>query len=166
MSKYYGYGGAGVIPLGFEAVIPTNPVSTIEASITKLLRADPSVTQYLNTFNGSPAIFSDTAPQQAQRPYLVFDVQKAASDNLAVDQFIIDVDIYGGRNDTANIRALTMFVEFALDREILNCDNYKTVRFYQESEGFVDNRDIKIVHYNMQFSARGSRYAWMQQITR
>jgi|TARA_R100000750_G_scaffold23265_1_gene15186 hypothetical protein len=139
---------------------------TVEASIIKHLRTDSNVTQYVNTFNGSPAIFSDIAPQEAERVYLVLDVQTIPSDNLAVDNFLIDIDIYGGKSDTVNIRALTMAVEFAMDREILNCDLYKTIRLYRETKGFVDNRDIKIVHYNMQISGRGSRYAWMQQIVR
>jgi hypothetical protein len=139
----------------------------VEAALVNHLRSDTSVIQYVNTFNGNPAIFSDIAPQEAEELYVVLDVQRsAAPDNLAVHNFLVDVDIYSGKNDAVNTRALTMAIEFTLDRVILNCDEYKTVRFSFESSGHVDNRDIKIKHYNMQFSARGSRYAWMQQIAR
>ena len=138
----------------------------IEAAIIYHLRADSNVTQYVSSFNGSPAIFTDVAPQEATEVYIVLDIQGNASDNLAIDSFLVDIDIYGLKDDTVNIRALTLAIEFALDREILECDEYTTIRFYRESKGHVDNRDIKIIHYNMQMSARGSRYAWMQQIVR
>lgn len=139
---------------------------TVEAAITQRLRADTTITQYVSTFNGSPAIFSDIAPQQAERPYVVFDVQNTndSVNNLGVNAFVIDVDIYAGRNDHSKIRALGQRIIFSLDRTILKCDNYTTIRLYFESEGHVENQDIKITHYNMQFYARGCRYAWMQQL--
>lgn len=140
---------------------------TVEAAIVQRLRADSNITQYVNSFNGSAAIFSDIAPQEAEGTYVVFDVQDSASgDNLGVDGFIIDVDTYGGRNSTADMRALGLAIKFSLDRAVLNCDEYKTLRVYFESRGNVENKDIQITHHNMQFSARGSRYAWMQQIVR
>lgn len=137
---------------------------TVEAAIITHLKSIVNVTQYVSTFNGSAAIFSDEAPQQASGVYVVLDIQRLSTDNLGVDILTTDVDIYGGKNDSVDIRALTLAIVFALDRIILNCDIYKTIRFYAESEGHVDNRDIRIKHYNMQFSARGSRYAWMQQL--
>lgn len=137
---------------------------TVESAVITHLRSVTNVTQYVSTFSGAPAIFSDEAPQQASGIYVVLNVNRISTDNLGVDSFLIDIDIYGGRNESVSIRALTLAIEFALDRDILDCDNYKTIRFYAETEGFIDNRDIQIKHYNMQFSARGSRYAWMQQL--
>jgi hypothetical protein len=144
------------------------PKPTIEAAITQRLRGNADITKYVSLFNGSPAIFSDIAPQQAILPYVVFDTQNSndSNTNLGVNSFIIDVDIYGDRNSHANIRAMAQEIIFSLDRAVLNCDIYKTIRIYFESEGHVENSDIKITHYNMQFSARASRYAWMQKITR
>lgn len=165
MAKYYGYGGAGESPIGID---PTPQVTypTIEAAIVGHLRANTEIVKYVSEFNSVPSIFSDMAPQQAKRPYVVFDVQNSNNslDNLGVNSFIIDVDIYGSKNEIVNIRRLSQELIFSLDRAIMECDNYSTIRFYFESEGHVDNRDVKITHYNMQFSARGSRFEWMQRI--
>lgn len=141
---------------------------TVEAAIIQRLRADSDITQYVSTFNNNPAIFSDIAPQQAVLPYVVLDIQNSNNsiNNLGVNDFLIDIDLYGDRNSHANLRALAQNIIFSLDRSVLNCDNYKTIRMYFESEGHVENTDIRITHYNMQFSARGSRYAWMQKIVR
>jgi hypothetical protein len=137
---------------------------TVESAILASLSADSNVTDNLGTFYGATNIFVDIAPQEATGNYLVFDAQKNPTDHLGVDNFMFDFDIYGDGISSKIIRALTIAIEFNLDGARLNCDNYKTIRFSRESEGYVDTDDIRKIHYNMQMSARATRYAWMQQL--
>ena len=138
--------------------------ATVEGAILEALRGESAITDLVSTFAGYPAIFTDIAPQQAEKTYMVFDVQKTPSDNLAVDIFLIDIDVYYNGLSAVDARELLFQVEILLDRAVLECTNYMTVRFYRDSDGYVDNSDIKIGHYNQQFEARGTRKRWIDNI--
>ena len=138
--------------------------TTVEGAILTQLRANASITALLSSLDGQPSIFTEVAPQEAEKPYMVFDVSKFPSSNLAVDTFLIDIDYYYEGTNATNIRELIFQVELELDRAVLTCTNYSTIRFYREDDGYIDNRDIQIGHYNQQLEARGTRKRWIDNI--
>lgn len=139
---------------------------TVAGAIIERLKANTDVTDYLSTFNFSPAIFANVAPQEAERTYIVLDAQKneAETGNLPWDIFLIDIDIYYDGISALDVERLTLNIEFSLDRAVLNSDTYKTIRIYRESNGYVEKNDIRVGHYNQQFTIRAARWAWMQQL--
>jgi hypothetical protein len=89
-----------------------------------------------------------------------------SADHPAAEQFNVYVDFYDNDKSRSNSRKAAQRVEFILDQTTLTTDSrYDTIRFFFESGGPVPDPDPRIIHYNLQFSARAGRKAWAQQIS-
>lgn len=140
-----------------------------EKTLINLLAADSALTALLSTFSSAPAIFSSAAPQKATRPYIVFDIDKLAVENLAASGFDIVLDIYHRQESGKEIREIAERIEFVCDRAFIDVDaggRFQGIRLYYEDYREIENSDIKIRHGVVRLSARAGRKKWADQITR
>jgi len=135
-----------------------------EASLITLLAADSDLQNLLSTFSSNPAIFSSAAPQKAERPYIVFDIDKIAVENLAASGFDLVLDIYHRQESGVELREIAERIEFVCDRtEIKTDDRFDTIRLFYEDGREVENTDVKIRHYVVRLSARAGRKKWAEE---
>ena len=135
-----------------------------EGSLITLLAADTTLTSKLSTFSSAPAIFSNIAPQKAERPYIVFDIDKNAVENLAAASFDIVLDIYHRQESGKEMREIAERIEFICDREEIKTDpRFDTIRLFYEDGREIENSDIKIRHYVVRLSARAGRKKWAEE---
>ena len=128
------------------------------------MAADAELESLLATFAGEPAIFSGSAPQKAERPYIVFDIDKIASDNLAVAVFAVTLGIYIREESGKEMREIAERIEFVCDREEIKTDaRFDTIRLFYEDGREVENSDVKIRHYVARVGARAGRKKWIEE---
>ena len=138
-----------------------------EASLITLLAADSALTTRITTFGASPAIFSDYAPEEAELPYIVFDIEENETDSLIIDEFDIEVDIYGLRTAAKTIREIVERVVFVCDRTIITGDSrFTTIRLYRGNNRLEPVNNSKTTCYTVRLSARGTRKKWADTISR
>lgn len=137
-----------------------------EKSLIDFLEADADIVALLGTFESRPAIFSNMAPQRAVAPYAVFDIDKAAVENLGVSSFDVVIDLYDKKESAADLRQLATLIEYRCDRAVLpeTDARFGQIRLFYEDGREVENSDIEIRHYVLRLSARAGRKAWMAQI--
>lgn len=132
-----------------------------EGSLIALLAADSALVALLSTFESEPAIFSSVAPQKAERPYIVFDIDKLAVENLAASGFDIPLDIWIRKESGKEMREIAERIEFVCDRVIISGDaRFGHIRLFYEDGREVENNDVKIRHYVVRLSARAGRKKW------
>jgi len=135
-----------------------------EGSLITLLAADSALTALLSTFESAPAIFTGAAPQKAERPYIVFDIDKNAVENLAASGFDIVMDLYHRQESGKELREIAERIEFICDREEIKTDaRFDTIRLFYEDGREVENSDVKIRHYVLRLSARAGRKKWAEE---
>lgn len=135
-----------------------------EGSLIALLAADTALASLLTTFESVPAIFTGAAPQKAERPYIVFDIDKTAVENLAVSGFDIVLDIYNRDESGKEMREIAERIEFVCDRVEIKTDaRFDTIRLFYEDGREVENTDVKIRHYIVRLSARAGRKKWAEE---
>lgn len=132
-----------------------------ESTLISTLKAVSSLTSLLTTYKSSPAIFSDYAPEEAVRPYIVCSITKNSTESLVCDSFIVNIDYWDYDKSRTNARLACEIVEKNLDTAILTNERYTTLRFYRGSSGLLEDPDPKVIHFNCQMSARGTRKKWM-----
>lgn len=136
-----------------------------EASLIALLAADGDLVALLSTFEGAPAIFSSAAPQKADRPYIVFDIDKLAVENLAASGFLVVLDIFIRKESGKDMRDIATRITYVCDRAIMDNDaRFGQIRLFYEDGREVENDDIKIRHYVVTLSARAGRKQWAAQL--
>lgn len=136
-----------------------------EESLIDLLAADSALVALLSTFESEPAIFSSTAPQKAERPYIVFDIDKIAVENLAASGFDIVLDVYHRVESGVDLRKIAERIEFVCDRAVIMVDaggRFQAIRLFYEDGREIENLDVKIRHYVVRLSARAGRKKWAE----
>jgi len=135
-----------------------------EGSLITLLAADSALVAKLTTFESEPAIFSNAAPQKAVLPYIVFDIDKIAVENLAASGFLITLDIFDRVESGKTLREIAERIEFVCDRALIKTDaRFGTIRLFYEDGREVENSDVKIRHYVVTLSARAGRKKWAEE---
>lgn len=135
----------------------------IESAIINRLKSDAALTALLSAHGGQPAIFSELAPEQAALPYLVIRCTRTATDNHAVQEFVVMTDYFNRDVSRANSRAAAERIEFLLDQQILTHERYSDIRINFFAGSPVEGSDPRDVHYNCQFQARATRKKWIIQ---
>lgn len=138
----------------------------IEGSIITLLRSDTSISSRVANYGaGTPAIFSDEAPEDAVKPYLVIRIEDSTPDHKSIDVFTIFIDYFEYNNSRSNARHLMRDVTNFLDDKVIKTDsNYDTIRIEYFSGSPIIEQDARDIHHNLQFTARAGRKAWMAQL--
>lgn len=137
-----------------------------EKTLINLLAADSALQSLLSEFESAPAIFSSAAPQRAERPYIVFDIDKIAVENLAASGFDIVLDIYTRKESGKEQREIAERIEFVCDMALIRVDaggRFQAIRLFYEDGREVENLDIKIRHYVVRLSARAGRKKWAEE---
>ena len=140
-----------------------------EAALLDKLTSDGTLTGYLSTFGGYPAIFSESTPEEVEETdiYLVFRIDRLSDENLAVQAFNVYLDIYARSSTRATVRAASHRLELLLDHVTLTdpSNRFDNIRMYFFSGGPVPEGDSQKIHHNLQFTARAGRKAWAAQLT-
>ncbi len=137
-----------------------------EKALITLLVADSALVALLSTFESAPAIFSGAAPQKAERPYIVFDIDKNAVENLAASGFDIVLDTYIREESGKEMREIAERIEFVCDRAVIMIDaggRFQAIRIFYEDGREIENLDVKIRHYVVRLSARAGRKKWAEE---
>lgn len=135
-----------------------------EAALITALRNISGLTTYLTTYNGQPSIFSNLAPETAQKPYLIFDITSAGPVEKAVEQMNVYINLHDQGTSLASMRAAIRAIEYGLDRTVLSNSDYDNIRIFYFNKGLIPQADPRDLHYNIQFSARAGRKGWMATI--
>lgn len=136
-----------------------------EASLITLLAADSALVALLSSFSSAPAIFTGMAPQKAEPPYIVFDMDETTTDGRVVSAFDIVIDIYDRQESGKNMRDIATRLKYVCDlAEIKTDPEYSTIRLSWEDGREVENSDVKVRHYVTRISARAGRQAWAAQL--
>ena len=135
-----------------------------EDALHSRLSADANIQAVVSTYQGAPAIFSDVAPEEAERPYITFTIERNINDMIALCEFTVDVDYWAYGDSRVDARAAVEYIEFSLDIAQLSNARYDKIRFYTPSSGPVNENDPRAIHYNVQFDVRASRKKWMGQL--
>lgn len=146
-----------------------------EASLITYLKTNATLTGLLAEYPaGQPAIFSSAAPQKTptDKPYIVFDIDKSSTDNLAAAEFDITMDIYHRSQSGVDIRDVAEQITYTCDRNIINVagdtdadPRFGQIRLFYEDGREVENSDIKVRHYVLRLYARAGRKKWAAETT-
>lgn len=137
----------------------------IESVILTALSADTVLKSLISTFNGQPAIFSDTAPEGVTKPYITFRLDRRGANDLAVAEFSLYVDYWDCGSSKVNARKASERIEFILDQKDFEHERYSTIRVSFFSGGPVEEDDPKAIHYNQLFNIRAFRKKWIDQLS-
>lgn len=132
-----------------------------EGALLTKLAADATLTAYVSTYNGAPAIFSEHAPEGADMPYIVFRITRTADAFPGVQAFTVFVDYYDYDVSASNSRKAAEQIEFLLDRVQLSDARYSNIRLFFSSGGSLEGVDPRTVRYNLMFTARAGRKKWI-----
>lgn len=135
-----------------------------DAALYQHLTADATLTGLISTYNGEPAIFKSSAPEDADLPYLVWTIERYSVDDGIIENMVLDIDYYEycqHSTSWANALAVSTRLEQLLDRAHLQDARYDTIRIRSDRGFEIQGPDPRLVHYNTRFTARGSRKYWI-----
>jgi len=136
----------------------------IEAPIIAALKADSALAALVTTFQSSPAIFADNAPETATLPYIVIREEDCDDVDLVISVFNVYIDYFDFNKSRVSCNAASKRIEHVLDNKILNSDDYAYIRMRRFSFGFVYGEDQREIQYNIQFQARACRKTFSAQL--
>lgn len=136
-----------------------------EAELLTFLNTDVTLTGYLSTFNGAPAIFSVSAPEEISfdNTYMTFYIDEQETDNIIVDRFSVYFDIWARGESRVSVRKIASRLIYLLDHQHLQSARFNTIRFFRFSGSSVPEDDTRNIHYNLQMTARAGRKEWADQ---
>jgi hypothetical protein len=140
-----------------------------ESSLLKKLCDDATLCGYVSTFTTTshttvPSIFNKAAPEAAIFPYITFYITQSSNECPAVKEFTALIDYFDNNKSSAKSNKAAERIEFLLDRAELEHDRYSCIRMFFFSGSEVPEEDPRIVHYNLQFTARAGRKKWINQL--
>ena len=138
-----------------------------EKSLIDVLKADSELIALISTFKDSPSIFSHSAPENTEFPYIVFDIYMDDNIDSVVDKFEIFFNFFDHSNSAARARKVSRRLIELLDRQTLEDDYYNYIRFFRTSIDIVkeNDEDPRKVHYITRFMARAGREGWIKNYT-
>lgn len=139
-----------------------------EGSLITLLAADSDLTDRLASYKSASAIFANRAPKASSldlAPYIVFDIDRSESDSMVVEQFEVDIHIYGNITQSKIAREIIERIYFVLSLSVITTDpRFSDIRLYRSSQDFIYEANSQITHFEVRFSARGIRKKWIDQL--
>ena len=135
----------------------------IESTILQVLQSDSELVSYVTTFAGLPAIFSESAPEGAKKPYVTFRIAELSPAHTAIARFSLYTDYWDYGTSKATARKAAERMKFLLDQKYFEHERYSMIRVSFFSGGMVDEDDPLVIHYNQQYSVRACRKKWSEQ---
>lgn len=135
-----------------------------EGSLITYLAADSALVALLSTYKSAPAIFSNVAPQKAEKPYIVFDINEYETENLAASGFDIDFEIIDFVGSAKTVRGIAERIKFICDHNCITGDaRFDTIRMYRQSGREIELKDIEKRKYIFSMTARAGRKKWAEE---
>ena len=128
-----------------------------ESALLTKLQNDGTLTGYLQTYGGRPAIFANRAPEKAEMPYITFRIDRQRGDDSIVQRFNVYVDFWDRDKSEKDSRTAAKRIELLLDKAILSTSEYSCIRLSFFSGGPIDQADPRDIDQNLQFEARAGR---------
>lgn len=117
----------------------------------------------MSTFENSPSIFSEAAPESVAFPYITFRILRMSAEDSSVQKFTIFLDYWDYDLSRSTARKAGKRLERLLDNIILQHDDFKSIRIFYFDDSFIQESDPRTIHLNMQLSARAGRLKWASQ---
>lgn len=136
-----------------------------ESALLNHLKADAELISYVSKLNGKPSIFSDFAPEGTVLPYIIFRILKTSSETSTIAKFSIFFDYYAFDLSRTTSRRAAERLESLLDMIVLQHEAYGSIRVFYFAGSLLPETDPRDIHYNLQFSARGTRKKWVKQFS-
>jgi hypothetical protein len=131
------------------------------------LRADSAVTDTVTDFpcgeTTVPAIFRAPVPEDAVMPYISVNIDGNSTPSGLIEEAIISVDYWDYSNSRAVSDTAAKAVKNLLHFTVMKTDDYSEIRIKRGSFGYVNQNDLRDIHYNTQFSARATDSGWMKE---
>lgn len=135
----------------------------IESIVLQALQNDAELVSYVTTFANLPAIFSESAPEGAKKPYITFRIAELSPAHTAIARFSLYTDYWDYGTSKVVARKAAERMKFLLDQKYFEHERYSKVRVTFFSGGTVDEDDPLVIHYNQQYSIRACRKQWSEQ---
>lgn len=134
---------------------------SIESTILDVLKADSTLTALVSTFESSPSIFTDSAPEAAATPYIVCNFMQLNAP-LEIGHFNLFINFFDYDKSAAAARSALLRIQVLLDDMSFEDDDneWNAIRVFHEGGGHVPTPDARDIHYNAQYSIRAGRLAW------
>jgi hypothetical protein len=116
--------------------------------------------QQAGTAEPIPAIFSDTAPESAKTPYIVFRITRWSDLDVTIQRFLVAFDYFDYGVSPVKSREFAHRIEFLLDRRKLEGDRFGAIRFFKFGGGGIEEDDPRAIHYHYEFEVRAGRKDW------
>jgi hypothetical protein len=137
-----------------------------EATLIPILQDDTTIQEYVSEFEGDTAIFSDTAPQEADRPFAETVIFETSVGDSVVSSFTVWIDYYTRSSSGADARKfIERCIELLDRREIKDDTRYGTIRIFYQSTSRVDEGDPLDIHYRIEFTARAGRKKYTESLS-
>lgn len=121
--------------------------------MNKMLELRKAISQALMTAH--PRVFYEAATEQAEFPYLVYDLTNSIDDGT-LEQFVLDVDGWdkpsGG--DTTALETMMDAADKAIHRMVVTVDDEMAFIFYRDNRLTLDDDDPRIRRRKYIYQAR------------
>jgi 3'-phosphoadenosine 5'-phosphosulfate sulfotransferase len=141
-----------------------------ESSLLSILVADDELKSYVSTYGGTnaPSIFSNSAPENVEFPYIVFTISGMSSPGSELDVWSVQIDHFDFATSGKTGRLAGYRIEELLDRQHLQHAKFKTIRLYKDwsaPAGRVEeDKDPKSQHFIVRLTARAGRKGWIDNL--
>jgi len=145
-----------------------------ESSLYTKLTNDLELTRFVSTYGSGelevPSIFSSSAPENVDFPYIVFTLDGSGSpDDSVIDVFDVQIAVFDFNESAKDSRLAIRRLEELLDKTNMVHDYYTKIRIsrtnsYQANRDNED-KDPRAQHFIARFSARACRKGWIDNLT-
>ena len=138
----------------------------IESTLIEMLSNDAQFTGYVSTFGGVPAIFAGAAPEKAELPYLVIDVDRHPVSDGVLERMQVEFDFLdrGPSRKNTNAAMFRLDTIFDFRRNTVSDERYSSIRFRFDNAGFIKEEDSRGIRYNVRYSVRACRKTWIDNL--
>ena len=133
------------------------------SEIIDVLRTDPKITAIVYTYENLPSIFSDEAPEGAEKPYIVVRIESSPFSDKVVSTSNLYIDYYDYNKSRVDTDSVAIAIEDLLDSNKLRTENLTDIRFSLMNTGYIPASDPRTIHHNSTFSCRAARSGWMRR---
>lgn len=137
-----------------------------EKTLYPILRNDAPLVALVNTYSQAgtakaiPAIFSDTAPESAKMPFLIFRITRWSDLDVTIQRFLLAFDYFDYGESPARSREAAHRIEYLIDRRKMEGDRFGAIRCFKFGGGPLEDPDPRVIRYHLEFEVRAGRKDW------
>ena len=126
-------------------------------AIYQVLVGDATLAGLLSSYRGSPAVFTEHAPKDAQMPYLVMRCERSPGDDQASDRTVWIADVYDRSSSSQQVHQIMERVEKLLNLEGPALSSITNLGMFRGYAGMVPEDEPGVQHGHMEFTLRHGR---------